>query len=301
VAIDVLFLQATGGDTPISISAQQIRTLTDALVTGTGVSWQSDLAVSQRAAGANFSVDVAAGHAIIAGTSVADQGKYVFQNTATINVPVTGAPGSGTRHDLIYAQVRDKQADGGSAYDGVIASLTGTVGAGLPATPANAIPLAQIGPIISSTPSITTSLITDLRARARTADDPLYVLSVTESATHSATSTTRVNVIPTQTFRVAGASADRYLFTVFGPTLTGTTGGELGRLILNVDSTEVVRCQWKSDAAGGAGDVSSSIPEFPMALAAGSHTVKVDLIRVTGGSEVNTSGTVLLVKKARGT
>jgi hypothetical protein len=166
-----LFLQAVGGDTAISFSAQDFRTLLDGLVVTTGVSYTTDLAVSQRAAGANFSVDVAAGHAVIAGTSVADQGKYMVQNTATLNVTITAGGSATARYDLVYAQVRDKQSDGGSAYDFVIDKVTGTVGAGQVvaaggagvATPANAIPLAQIGPVVTGTASITTSLITSLR------------------------------------------------------------------------------------------------------------------------------------------
>jgi hypothetical protein len=189
-----LYLSATGGDATFSYSAQDDRTLIDALVFGSGVSWNNDLAVSQRAAGANFSVDVAAGHCVIPGTSVADQGKYVCQNTATLNVVITGAPGSGTRYDLIYAQVRDKAADGGSNYDFTIASLTGTVGSGLPATPANAIPLAQVGPIVSSTASITSALITNLRPqfspagfRARSADVATQQTTTSTSYTNLAT------------------------------------------------------------------------------------------------------------------
>jgi hypothetical protein len=169
MAVEVLYLQAAGGDTAIPISAIQHRMAWDAAVIGVGISYRTDLAVTQRGAGANFSVDVAAGHAVIAGTSVSYQGKYPLRNNAVANVTIAAAPGSGTRYDLVYAQILDKPSDGGSLYGGKIDKVTGTVDAGLPALPANAIPLAQVGPIISSTGSITNSLITDLRPRAYTA------------------------------------------------------------------------------------------------------------------------------------
>lgn len=158
-----LVLQAITGDAVLSYSAQEIRTIIDAFAIGQGPCTTTDLLVAQRAAGANYSVDVAAGRGIVIGTSVADQGKYVVESTATVNVTLAGAPTAGfTRFDLIYAQVRDRQADGGSNYDLIIDKVTGTSSGVLPATPANAIPLASVGPIVSTTPSITTSLITKL-------------------------------------------------------------------------------------------------------------------------------------------
>lgn len=171
-----LFLQAVGGDAAISFSAQDFRTLLDGLVVTPGVAFTTDLQAVQRGAGANFSVDVNAGHGVILGTSVADQGKYLVQNTSTFNLTITGAPASSNRHDLVYAQVRDKQADGGSSYDFVIDKVTGTLGAGLPALPANSIPLADIGPIVPATASITTSLITSLRTYIGTAGSMQTVL-----------------------------------------------------------------------------------------------------------------------------
>jgi hypothetical protein len=159
-----LFQQQVPGDPQITYAAQDLRTIFDALVLGTGVAAAGDLAVTQRSAGANFSVDVADGHCVIKGTSVSDQGKYIAQNTAAVNVALASAPGAGfTRFDLIYAQIRDRQADGGSSYDWVIDKVTGTVSGTLPAVPANAIPLASVGPIVNTTASITNSLITDLR------------------------------------------------------------------------------------------------------------------------------------------
>lgn len=158
-----LLLQAITGDAAISYSAQEVRTLVDALVIGQGPCTPTDFAVTQRAAGANYSVDVSSGRGIVIGTSVADQGKYVVESTATANVTLAGAPSAGfTRFDLIFAQVRDRQSDGGANYDFVIDDVTGTSSGVVPATPANAFALAKVGPIVSTTASITTALITPL-------------------------------------------------------------------------------------------------------------------------------------------
>lgn len=307
MAIRVLRFQAASGDAAIQYTAQDDRTLVDALVYILGVSWRDDYAVTQRAAGANFSVDVAGGHAIVAGTSVTDQGKYVVQNDATVNLAIASGGSATARYDLVYLRVRDKPADGLGFYDAVIDKITGTVGAGVPtlsgAGITSAIALAEVGPITTSTASITNALINDVRVRARAVDDPTYVLSVVESGTHSNASTsTRVNVIPQQTFRVTGDSTwHRYLFTVNGHRLSGATGGELGRLILNVDGTEVKDAQWYSPSAGAAGEVSAGIHEWPIQMGAGLHTVKVDVLRVVGGSSVTTDSTHLLVKKVLAT
>ena len=93
-----VLMQPTGGDPDIDYSAQQLRTIADALLAREGVFGGTHLAVSQRGAGANFSVDVAAGMCAIFGDDVSNQGKYVQRNTAVLNVAGTwAAPVSGTR------------------------------------------------------------------------------------------------------------------------------------------------------------------------------------------------------------
>lgn len=69
------------------------------------------LAVTQRAAGANFSVDISAGAAAIPGTSQADQGMYLVRNTAVVNLAATTTPAA-NRTDSIVAHVMDPQAGG---------------------------------------------------------------------------------------------------------------------------------------------------------------------------------------------
>jgi len=154
-----LWMQAAIGDPPLPYSATQDRGLIDTIATAPGVVLGGDLRVSQRAAGANMSVDVAAGSAFVAGGAVAGQGKYLCQSTSVINVPVSPAPGAGTRTDLVVAQVNDKQSDGGPYYNWnpVVLAGTATVPAGM-----SAIPLATIA-VAAGVVSIVAANITDAR------------------------------------------------------------------------------------------------------------------------------------------
>jgi hypothetical protein len=128
------------------------------------------MAVTQRAAGANMSVDVAAGAVVIAGTDSANQGKYVGKLTAPVNVAIAAAPGAGlTRIDLVYARVFDTAAIGGTLDELTVEKpLTGTAvasGPVPPALPASSEALAQIA-VAAGTASITNALITDRRRQA---------------------------------------------------------------------------------------------------------------------------------------
>jgi hypothetical protein len=125
------------------------------------------LLVSARAAGANMSVDVAAGRAVIKGDDQADQGSYRVFSTAVENRSIGAAPGSDSRIDLVIARVRDGNVTGGVSSDWVIEVIPGAVAAVpvAPAVPATAIPLAQIL-VAAGTLSIDAPKITDRRPTA---------------------------------------------------------------------------------------------------------------------------------------
>lgn len=114
-----------------------------------GTTKTGDLGVTQRALGANMSVDVASGRAVVLGTDVADQGKYLVHSDAVVNVPIAAAPGAGQeRIDLVVAQVRDAAVIGGANNDWILTAVTGTpaaIGTAIePATPASSLVLARI-------------------------------------------------------------------------------------------------------------------------------------------------------------
>lgn len=144
-------MQAVGGDTPFNVDARALRTLPDAIYSSEGVVGVSDLTVTQRGAGANMSVDVSAGMVIVQGDAITNQGKYVMRSTSVQNVTITAAPGTGSRTDIIVAQLYDRQADGGSQYAWDIIAVAGTTTA-----PASSVILARIT-VPAGTGSITTA------------------------------------------------------------------------------------------------------------------------------------------------
>lgn len=145
-----------------------------ALLGGSG-----SLQASQHAAGANMSVDVAPGRALILGTDITNQGGYTVWSDGVVNVPIATAPGAGqSRIDVIVAQVRDDFVIGGGHSDFVIVPIQGTAAATgsqvAPAVPASSMALANVlvGPGVAS---IVTANITDVRPYARTNTTQLVV------------------------------------------------------------------------------------------------------------------------------
>lgn len=135
---------------------------------GTGVLNDADLKVSQRGAGANMSVDVAAGMAVIP-NSTATRGKYLVKTTAVENRVIAASPGVGnSRIDLVTAKVNDTEyGDANNTWE--IYIITGTA-AGVPsapALPAGSILLATVA-VSSGVASITNANIADGRSYART-------------------------------------------------------------------------------------------------------------------------------------
>lgn len=121
-----LYLQAVSGDTALTYSADDFRELVQALVGRAGrLKDASSLWVSQRLAGANFSVDVWAGAAMVGDG-------YVVTNYARRNVPLTGFNTSpvATRTHRVLLCVYDK-AVSGTAYEARIA-VTEDTGSGAP-------------------------------------------------------------------------------------------------------------------------------------------------------------------------
>jgi hypothetical protein len=169
---DVEPLATTDYDTPLWMQATTYpagndRDLIDAVFRIGGVIGQGDLAVAQRGAGANMSVDVAAGLVVVPGTDIAGQGKYMGRLKNTVNVPIAAAPGAGlTRIDLIHAHIADATVIGGAlnclSVETPVVGTAVSSNPAVPATPASSVPLAQIT-VAAGTASITTAMIADVR------------------------------------------------------------------------------------------------------------------------------------------
>lgn len=138
-----IFLGAADGDDPIVYIAREWRAFIDALAYREGVCGIGHYAVSQRGAGANQSVDIAAGLAIVVGDTQAAQGKYVQRNNAVVNFTnIPAPPASGTRTHMLVLRINDKQA-GSSSYDPEFAIKPDT-GSGPPPAGPNEMALATI-------------------------------------------------------------------------------------------------------------------------------------------------------------
>lgn len=170
-----LWMQAQVGDTAIQYSGLYFRQLIGAAFTE-GVMSVAHLKASQRASGANYSVDVSAGVAAITGDDVTDQGAYLCTSTTVENLTIPSPPGSGSRTHRVVARVRDKlhNSTDWSTYEWVLEVLQDT-GSGTPATPASAISLALVT-VVAGQPNVSDANIVDTRPRSSAggAEGPAY-------------------------------------------------------------------------------------------------------------------------------
>lgn len=165
------WIQPNTGDAEIDYTGQMDRSVIDVMCAQPGVTKKNDLLVSQRSLGANMSVDVAAGSCVIAGGSIAYQGKYVCLSTSSVNVPIVANTSGSTRTDLIVAKVYDKQADGGTLYSWTIEAIAGST-----PLPPSYIPLASVA-VANGASSIGTGVISDARLLNTLGDVPLWEVS----------------------------------------------------------------------------------------------------------------------------
>lgn len=128
-----------------------------------GAATTGDCAVIQRGAGANMSVDVTAGAAMVGGTESATQGEYMVFNDATVNVVISAADPTNPRIDVVGIQIRDKEYSG-ATDDARILVVTGTPAASpaVPTLPADFLSLAHVA-VAAAAGSILTANITDKR------------------------------------------------------------------------------------------------------------------------------------------
>lgn len=204
-----LAIQAAGADPEIEYGAQEhFRQFLDALtLTGGGRVKFGEFKLVQRAAGANFSVDLSAGYYVISGTTspTTVQGKYLVHTTAVINIATPSAPASGTRVHRIVAQVNDKAVDGGSSYGWRIWLMEDT-GSGTPAVPANARNIGTVS-ISAGQPNVLNANITDGQEYAILQHGGLGMTHTKEFAT---TGTTLYSGSPTAAVDFVGMSLDAY-------------------------------------------------------------------------------------------
>jgi hypothetical protein len=162
-----LWLQKTGADADIPFAARFWRTELDTLWSAEGVVGAGSFIVTQRGAGANWSVDVSAGKAVIQGDDISNQGKYLVRSVGVVNVITPVAPGSVNRIHRIIIRIRDKDAVGSGTYDWTLELLEDT-GSGTPAQPNSAITIALVAIAVGQA-SVLNANITNQRPVARDA------------------------------------------------------------------------------------------------------------------------------------
>lgn len=166
---------------PEFIQNQQYSSLRDRVILSRqltpfkGVMGDTDMKVSQRGAGANMSVDVNAGSAMVEAEPASISGFYHCQNTGTENVVVTAAHATLPRIDQVILKVNDSIEGTGGPDGAVFQVLAGTATSGatlanrngaVSTLPDDSIRLADIlVPAASS--SVTTANIRDRRPWAR--------------------------------------------------------------------------------------------------------------------------------------
>lgn len=135
-------------------------------ILGEGIVGAGDLVVTQRGAGINLSVDVAAGSCWVLGdTNPVAQPLYRCTNDAVVNLGISPDP-SNPRKVIIVAQVTDATFAGATRQWQLIA-IHGTPSGSPaePALPASALKLAVID-VTAADASISNAQITDTRVRA---------------------------------------------------------------------------------------------------------------------------------------
>lgn len=157
----------------VTFTANDWRTIVTNLFTE-GILGASSFEVTERALGANMTLDITAGVAVLEGDDSADQGRYmVREDAATLSaVTISTADASNPRIDLVGIQLRDPSEGGAAGRNCVFAVTAGTPAASpvAPTAPDSFLTLASVLVPASAT-SIDDGDITDLRAHATLTHD----------------------------------------------------------------------------------------------------------------------------------
>lgn len=165
---------------------------------GQGVLGLTDFKVSQRGAGANLSVDIAIGRAVVPESGANGWRSYLIALSGTVdNFTMPAAPAGGTnRYDTVYAIARDT-TNGGAANDWIFGVVQGAGSGGTPVIsnpPAGGLRLADVLRT-GGTSSVVTADILDNREFAMTGSPASCVLWRTNATVSIATGITASNAI----------------------------------------------------------------------------------------------------------
>lgn len=170
-----VFLQPTSGDADLTYTGQLLRNLMVSSFLGKDTGFQGEegvlggtsgvgFHVVQHAAGANFSVDVASGKAVIHDDEITNGGAALVWNDATYNLSTPNPPATGADLHRVVLQMRNKLENGTyTTYDFIPSLVVDTTHTStLPAQPPSAVTLASVA-IAAGQANVSNSNITDYR------------------------------------------------------------------------------------------------------------------------------------------
>jgi hypothetical protein len=264
---------------------------TSTLVTAGGVSnvTAADFMVTQRAAGANLSVDSnmpAGGFAYVQGDTISGQGLYcVPVHSANINEPVAPADLTNPRVDQVILEVQDNVLDSSGGNQARIRVLTGTPTGGATLTnrsgatalPGNALLLADVLVAANAT-TVPNSAIRDRRKWARGAFGRQLLTSGTVT-----NATTTLAIISASLLARVECSGAPLRVSLLATATNSTGGGVVTGCQLdgaNIDSLVDLA------TAGGVGSAAWSAASFAYTTipAAGSHILQPTFAGFTAGT-----------------
>lgn len=161
-----LWLQPAVGDPDICYTAQDYRMALTMTYPVAGIIRDGSFAVTQNGNGDN-TVNVAAGLAVIAGSSITSQGNYFVSNTSTKNIQPPTAPVSNPRIDAVVLGIEDGQITSTHNYRWYIQVVAGAEASTpvLPTLPSDSLLLATISRTVGVS-TILTAAISIKTARA---------------------------------------------------------------------------------------------------------------------------------------
>lgn len=257
-----------------------------------GVVGAGDLKVSQRGAGANMSVDVAAGFAWVQIDTGTNNGLAHVSSDAVANVVVTASNATNPRIDQIIVRYNDTSIPTGSGNTPTPEVLTGTPtgGAtldnrtGAAALPNDCLRIADILVPATST-TVTTANIRDRRPFARGA-----YWDVTRTAgSYTTTSTTFVAIDATNLAPRIECSGVPLLVRLQSAYTANSSAGDTVTFELELDAVAQNRVREVASPATAALRMATA-HEFRVTPAAGSHIVAV-YWKVSGGTGTLQAGT----------
>jgi hypothetical protein len=296
--------------------AIQLRTMIrDMYTSKSGVLKLNDLLVSQRGAGANLSVDIAVGAALVPGTVVTHQGFYYCFNDAIFNLTGFTADVSNPRIVSVILKVRDSLYSGAN-NDAVFEAVHGTP-ASSPVAPdlvalghTNYLLLANVTLAANDT-SITSGEISNQTTITKTYGAPI----VCTSGTRPASPFEGQFIYETDTDRVYAYNGAAWIYIAGGNPLYGarashSAGGTLAALTTSAISLGVEQYDYGNNLAASAytvpvaglysisarveAGVNNAIQEFNVRIKVnGVERSQGSRIRIDGGVTASPMGSVL--------